>query len=65
MSRRQDRLILTQHTADFFEVVHLGTAFDQAADGLIRGLDGFGNLIDVLRLDDGFKIILKKLCKVI
>lgn len=47
------------------EVVHLSTSFDEFANRPICGLDGFGDLVDILRLDNSLEIVFEDLGEVV
>ncbi len=55
----------TQGVNNLVQVVQGKPALDQSLDALVGGADGLGNLVDVLRLDDGLEIILEKLREVV
>lgn len=56
---------LTQSVKHLIKILHRDTALDQCLDALVGGADGPGDLIDVLRLDDGLEVILKQLSEVV
>ena len=56
---------LTQGVKHLVQVVHRDAAFDQGLDALVPRADGLGDLVDVLRLDDGLEVIFKKLGEVV
>lgn len=56
---------LTHGINNLIIIVHLRAAFDQGFDGAVRALDSFGYLIDVLRLDDSFQVVLQHFCEIV
>lgn len=55
----------TEDIENFFVIVLLNASLEEFFDGTLGSLDGFGNLIDILRLDHGFEIILENLGEVV
>jgi hypothetical protein len=45
--------------------VDFGTLLDEGTDGSVLALDGSGNLVDVLGLDNGLEVVLEDLCEVV
>lgn len=45
--------------------VNLGALLDEEANGSVLALDGSGDLVDVLRLDDSLEVVLEDLCEVV
>jgi hypothetical protein len=56
---------LTESVQDLVQVVHGLAAFNQELDSLVGGADRLGDLVDVLRLDNGPQIILQNLGEVV
>ena len=48
-----------------FHIAHLRASFDQRFHCLGRALDGLRNLIDILRLDHGLKVIFQNLGEIV
>lgn len=46
-------------------VVHLGASLDERTDSLNWPLDGLGDLVDILWLNDSLQVILQDLGKVV
>lgn len=55
----------TQHIEDLVIVVHLRSSFEQRLDSLVWAFDRFGNLVNILWLDNRLEIILQNLGEVI
>jgi hypothetical protein len=55
----------TKHIHDLLHVVQLVTSFDEILHALDGTLDGAGNLIDILRLDDSLEVVLQDLREVV
>jgi hypothetical protein len=47
------------------KVVHLRACTDELSNSLLWALDGLGDLVDILGLDDGLKVVFKNLGKVV
>lgn len=47
------------------QIVQLSTSLDELADLFYGPLDGSGNLVNILRLDNGLQIVLQDLCEVV
>lgn len=56
---------LTHRVNDLLVVVHLGATFQQLFHRAFRAFDCSGNLVHILRLDDGLEIILENLREVV
>jgi hypothetical protein len=54
-----------QSVEHLVQVAHRDAAFNQGLDALVSGTDSLGNLVDVLRLDDGLEVILEQLGEVV
>ena len=55
----------TKNFADLFEIVHLRAALDEMANCFVGALDRFGDLVNILRLDDSLEIVLQDLGEVV
>lgn len=60
----------TSHTKcldDFLDsgLVNLGALLDEEANSSVVALDGSGDLVDVLRLNDSLEVVLENLCEVV
>lgn len=55
----------TEHVQDLVKIVHLRPGFKQSLDSLVWALDGLGDLINILGLDNGLKIIFQDFGEVI
>lgn len=55
----------TEHIHDLLHVVQLDTSLDEVLHTLDGALDGAGNLIDILRLDDSLQVVLQDLGEVV
>lgn len=55
----------TKHFNNLVKVLHLGTALDEVANRFVGALDGLGNLVHILRLDDGLEVVLQHLGEVV
>jgi hypothetical protein len=55
----------TQGVEHLVEIAQREAAFNQGLDTLVGGADGLGDLVDVLRLDDGLEIVLEQLGEVV
>lgn len=56
---------LTKNIKDLLHVVHGGIGLDQGSNRLICALDCLWDTIDILRLDDGFQVILQNFGEVV
>jgi len=63
--QEQKRAGLTQGIEHLIQVPHGAAALDQGLDALVGGADGLGDLVDVLRLDDGLEVVLEQLGEVV
>ena len=55
----------TKHIHDLLHIIQLDTSLDEILHALDGTLDGAGNLIDVLRLDDSLQVVLQDLGEVV
>jgi hypothetical protein len=55
----------TKHIHDLLHVVQLVTSLDEILDALDGTLDGAGNLIDILRLDNSLQVVFQDLGEVV
>ena len=56
---------LTQGIKHLVQVAQRVAAFNQGLDALVGGADSLGNLIHLLRLDNGLEIILEQFGEVV